>query len=133
MDFNPHSHEGSDMCLSKSNNVSVHISIHTPTKGATDNTLSHHHFLRNFNPHSHEGSDRPETRNQYRNTNFNPHSHEGSDTTLQNSAESPMNFNPHSHEGSDVIESNDTSIATVFQSTLPRRERREHCFSACII
>ena len=68
------------MCLSKSNNVSVHISIHTPTKGATDNTLSHHHFLRNFNPHSHEGSDvLLRCANDRSKRYFNPHSHEGSD------------------------------------------------------
>ena len=33
------------------------ISIHTPTKGATDSTNSSKHSPGYFNPHSHEGSD----------------------------------------------------------------------------
>ena len=35
-------------------------------------------------------------------------------------------FNPHSHEGSDENLSTKRSVASTFQSTLPRRERRDH-------
>ena len=77
-DFNPHSHEGSDILLI-CKEFNVNISIHTPTKGATcvvqilgisdvfQSTLPRRErqfishcslsFLPDFNPHSHEGSD----------------------------------------------------------------------------
>ena len=56
-DFNPHSHEGSDM-------VEVH---NDPAKAY-------------FNPHSHEGSDLERYGNgAAQHYHFNPHSHEGSD------------------------------------------------------
>ena len=55
-DFNPHSHEGSD----KSKRCKMHknrISTHTPTKGATQYPQVSVQPLIYFNPHSHEGSD----------------------------------------------------------------------------
>ena len=78
------------------------ISIHTPTKGATDNSVIIYNNYMNFNPHSHEGSD-------FWwfliiviiNINFNPHSHEGSDTYQKCNRTMHFYFNPHSHEGSD--------------------------------
>ena len=82
MDFNPHSHAGSDS-LSKSKPDPDGISIHTPTQGVTEilrkaaktnwfqSTLPRREWLligwgfmkmhRNFNPHSHAGSDKPLT------------------------------------------------------------------------
>ena len=38
-DFNPHSHEGSDVKTEYVDGERIKISIHTPTKGATNNTL----------------------------------------------------------------------------------------------
>ena len=55
-DFNPRSHEGSDM-VKHPFQLGAQISIHAPTKGAT--TVPHR-FLQHpsdFNPRSHEGSD----------------------------------------------------------------------------
>ena len=77
--FNPHSHEGSDISNPNFSPIPPSISIHTPTKGAThlnarydlmykfQSTLPRRErqppyrafepFLLHFNPHSHEGSD----------------------------------------------------------------------------
>ena len=79
------------------------ISIHTPTKGATDQI----------------SVVRPED------TNFNPHSHEGSDPSLIYfsfyliiSIHTPTKG---------ATEANATNVALfLFQSTLPRRERQQY-------
>ena len=78
MNFNPHSHEGSDPSPLQEMEftlISIHtptkgatllkfktaetavISIHTPTKGATHREPHKKPQKYNFNPHSHEGSD----------------------------------------------------------------------------
>ena len=142
MNFNPHSHEGSDRtgCISK---LLRAISIHTPTKGVTVFSQLLFLLLDNFNPHSHEGSDPYSSSISDVSNDFNPHSHEGSDTAVLHKQLPHMDFNPHSHEGSDVsscVRVNDTSISIHtptkgvtriinihttscgFQSTLPRRE-----------
>ena len=54
--FNPHSHEGSDLLI-----------------------LWLSQKRKNFNPHSHEGSDTAHDSSGQRIVDFNPHSHEGSD------------------------------------------------------
>ena len=56
INFNPHSHEGSDL-VTDSPPFSCSISIHTPTKGATHFFLQLRQSFSYFNPHSHEGSD----------------------------------------------------------------------------
>ncbi len=128
---------GADLCI---------ISIHTPTKGATgdkqelyedvykfQSTLPRRErpcnrfstfFLQYFNPHSHEGSDASFTIAFSFCVNFNPHSHEGSDRHTLQDDKLRQNFNPHSHEGSDSVASMSFASFPVFQSTLPRRERR---------
>ena len=58
VDFNPHSHKGSDR-----------ISYNQKT------------LTFNFNPHSHKGSDQCDSSRLYRQSYFNPHSHKGSDDT----------------------------------------------------
>ena len=99
-DFNPHSHEGSDVKLFSGivdSDISIHtptrgatnfpapriksqyISIHTPTRGATSGCLIIKARYPYFNPHSHEGSDCRLCFFTCRQDNFNPHSHEGSD------------------------------------------------------
>ena len=98
-----------------------------------------------FNPRSREGSDQWFVVFFSRNVNFNPRSREGSDffslffyivciisihapakgATM--SASVPMyiifNFNPRSREGSDSAVDISSAWLSVFQSTLPRRER----------
>ena len=72
--------------------------------------------------------ERPETNRNYMRTciNFNPHSHEGSDIPTTVNVLYIGYFNPHSHEGSDENLSTKRSVASTFQSTLPRRERLCH-------
>ena len=60
-------------------NVELWISIHTPTKGVTLSCLRLSCITYNFNPHSHEGSDSRMQRSRRSLQYFNPHSHEGSD------------------------------------------------------
>ena len=59
VDFNPHSHEGSD---------------HHGPKSLM--------YISDFNPHSHEGSDHTIKLDASDYDDFNPHSHEGSDKSL---------------------------------------------------
>ena len=123
INFNPHSHEGSDL-VTDSPPFSCSISIHTPTKGATHFFLQLRQSFSYFNPHSHEGSDASFTIAFSFCVNFNPHSHEGSDRHTLQDDKLRQNFNPHSHEGSDSVASMSFASFPVFQSTLPRRERR---------
>ena len=58
------------------------------------------------------------------NKNFNPRSHEGSDCGGSNEESHYCYFNPRSHEGSDGKRANLHKQEELFQSTLPRRERR---------
>ena len=55
---------------------------------------------------------------------FNPRSHERSDIVAQSVSEYIMNFNPRSHERSDLLYDLQPFTAPLFQSTLPREERR---------
>ena len=54
--FNPRSHEGSDECDEFMNQQFI-ISIHAPTRGATQTDRIRDRQSYNFNPRSHEGSD----------------------------------------------------------------------------
>ena len=55
--FNPRSHEGSDL-VSSSNTLFMTISIHAPTRGATEERRRMRALrIMYFNPRSHEGSD----------------------------------------------------------------------------
>ena len=104
------------------------ISIHAPAKGAT--LRSDYTGLRrtNFNPRSREGSDQAQAAHRQRPPNFNPRSREGSDIQLRSEILVGSNFNPRSREGSDVPWATPPWLVPVFQSTLPRRERREFAF-----
>ena len=79
LNFNPHSHEGSDLFPFNIPVLLIDISIHTPTKGVTYIDKMDILALENFNPHSHEGSDRYGGICRQGFLYFNPHSHEGSD------------------------------------------------------
>ena len=91
--FNPRSHEGSDSSKIGQNSDTFRISIHAPTKGATSSSF--HSGIR-----------------------F-------------------LYFNPRSHEGSDIYAGASMTSLPIFQSTLPRRERLQivllfripHCIS----
>ena len=67
--FNPRSHEGSDAIASRFIEL-TEVSIHAPTKGATQRITKTHLKFWSFNPRSHEGSDRVINRLQIRNQKF---------------------------------------------------------------
>ena len=80
----------------------IKISIHAPARGATP--IPHHnHKIQEY---------------------FNPRSREGSDGSPSNMSPSCLNFNPRSREGSDKTSAADPASTELFQSTLPRGERR---------
>ena len=77
-----------------------------------------------FNPRSRMGSDILLHVLPVLQSYFNPHSHEGSDLLCLQRAQILCNFNPHSHEGSDGTPIPPSLKPIIFQSTLPRGERR---------
>ena len=133
----------------------MQISIHAPTRGATESKLQQNCPTRYFNPRSHEGSDGRIFHKSARISNFNPRSHEGSDVMRTISTKATSHFNPRSHEGSDswlffslevifyisihaptrgaTVALRDDFIAALFQSTLPRGERHNSVVTANLI
>ena len=124
----------------------ITISIHAPTRGATDALQLYCRGHSNFNPRSHEGSDckmavcylepeifqstlpRGERRlenllEEIEKEDFNPRSHEGSDVLQRVVFKCKIHFNPRSHEGSDFGAVVTRFTKAEFQSTLPRGER----------
>ena len=65
--------------MDDTNLVSLCISIHAPTRGATAVGNESKRDHENFNPRSHEGSDTNPTEERADRNDFNPRSHEGSD------------------------------------------------------
>ena len=121
IDFNPHSHEGSDAVLLTCLRVSRTISIHTPMKGVTKPTKTvpqlfgfqstlpwrEWHGWKKFCGET---------------TNISIHTPMKGVTQLTfYICYNYSNFNPHSHEGSDVIITSFSRFLR-FQSTLPWRE-----------
>ena len=101
------------------------ISIHAPTRGATQLPVSDGQGFADFNPRSHEGSDAEHLSDSCRSQNFNPRSREGSDRNCgSRRGRLNYNFNPRSREGSDYSLGNTHALHVRFQSTLPRGERR---------
>ena len=80
------------------------ISIHAPTRGATDMNPDNDQIIHNFNPRSHERSDHERISQFKLLAYFNPRSHERSD--LKKKSKKYLissNFNPRSHERSDLL------------------------------
>ena len=100
--FNPHSHKGSDELAEHTKAWKGHISIHTPTKGATLTGVLYFNKKGDFNPHSHKGSDDTLFCWLQCPRDFNPHSHKGSDVGKRERKIALFYFNPHSHKGSDL-------------------------------
>ena len=99
--FNPRSHERSDSECAI-NRSACFISIHAPTRGATIVNC----VLVSVKP------------------DFNPRSHERSDFKTLLRIRAKLYFNPRSHERSDRLTKSGTQYQRIFQSTLPREERR---------
>ena len=150
--FNPRSREGSDELPGKMRIGSLRISIHAPAKGATVKFYKDGHTEINFNPRSREGSDCNTEVFGFSYRDFNPRSREGSDVYIFAVFRHNKNFNPRSREGSDVYDFGDITynrisihapakgatvsedcqerIPSIFQSTLPRRERPRNMLSS---
>ena len=101
--------------------LTIGISIHAPTRGATTGLLDIEWGNGHFNPRSHERSDRVWLGRIYIMVNFNPRSHERSDEKPQTAQKDTNNFNPRSHERSDKIELVDDEIPEDFN---PRSHER---------
>ena len=78
-DFNPRSHERSDRYKEYEKFFDNKISIHAPTRGATNRLVKNCKLTIYFNPRSHERSDTSKYYKGGVNMNFNPRSHERSD------------------------------------------------------
>jgi len=122
-DFNPRSHKGSDIVQSVLKTTKAEfqstlpqgerrqpwperlqretISIHAPTRGATQLPPGSHPGIKHFNPRSHKGSDYDLFSGVLSSGNFNPRSHKGSDNYYRSLCLPHLYFNPRSHKGSD--------------------------------
>ena len=122
--FNPRSREGSDSTLCGGNLFLICISIHAPAKGATSDASSGAIGRCYFNPRSREGSDQAAAKESRGGGNFNPRSREGSDVGRCN-LERLTAISIHAPaKGATYFDYLKVSVR-IFQSTLPRRERRE--------
>ena len=123
--FNPRTHEGCDKpkqthvlrpCRFQSThprgvrhsvvnalNNGVFVSIHAPTRGATDKIIITYIVTISFNPRTHEGCDSSIQRSSTRLTSFNPRTHEGCDFYLCVLMLRMLCFNPRTHEGCDFL------------------------------
>ena len=119
--FNPHSHEGSDVISLPSFFQMIAFQSTLPRREWHFQCLICFNTKANFNPHSHEGSDTICKRLSPPENDFNPHSHEGSDAMIFFDS----SFNSISiHTPTKGVTSGSTYLSTnfLFQSTLPRRE-----------
>ena len=100
------------------------ISIHAPAKGATTRHSAFSIAVTDFNPRSREGSDFNAQCCQHSGNNFNPRSREGSDSPY------PLHhhfsaISIHAPAKGATLFCAVSPLLDVFQSTLPRRERRD--------
>ena len=123
MDFNPRSHERSDVTRCELLQW-YYISIHAPTRGATYPNLNLSINIRISIHAPTRGATGKRGGNTTGNRYFNPRSHERSDGSDGLDYGFVSNFNPRSHERSDVKSKSKKGWCIIFQSTLPREERR---------
>ena len=145
--FNPRSHEGSDdwmitlkVCLSLFQSTlprgerqvtdladitAISISIHAPTRGATESNVELDSYERISIHAPTRGATKGHDTTGGSVNDFNPRSHEGSDPFVVWIPGHLRDFNPRSHEGSDVFKMVEKTGDFKFQSTLPRGERPE--------
>ena len=145
--FNPRSREGSDRMYYVPSR-SFTISIHAPAKGATSFLNYPNHNIYDFNPRSREGSDCVlfcivVTRFRFQSTLPRRERHgflgavskvlaisihapaKGATSEHIRNSKNLHHFNPRSREGSDREKQYINMMINLFQSTLPRRERRQ--------
>ena len=126
MDFNPRSHERSDLSAAVSSML-LKISIHAPTRGATcrcgflcDDRTTFQSTL----PREERLQHKQRHRQQRRFQSTLPREERLTGAIMSSAA---INFNPRSHERSDTS-SPSTVYLRKFQSTLPREERQKARF-----
>ena len=102
------------------------VSIHAPAKGATMfGSIAITHRL-SFNPRTREGCDRRATgRRSWWTDRFNPRTREGCDRERRSPPRRRSCFNPRTREGCDSLQAAGNAVKSQFQSTHPRRVRRE--------
>ena len=121
--FNPRSREGSDITISRLHQMDI-ISIHAPAKGATG-TPKVMPCLVNISIHAPAKGATFYNLVNIRCLCISIHAPaKGATLKKREKTSRSANFNPRSREGSDCSRHNRRSIFSVFQSTLPRRERR---------
>ena len=127
--FNPHSHEGSDDHPLLSSAGTDNISIHTPTKGATQTpNLARYSVLFQSTLPRRERLMCVLLRVCLAIISI--HTPTKGATPLELMTVLIIyDFNPHSHEGSDCLVNLSTCVSSPFQSTLPRRERPQNRYS----
>ena len=123
-DFNPRSHERSDPQPTPLVCPPTFISIHAPTRGATQGVIDLHSGLYDFNPRSHERSDKEHGVIEADQENFNPRSHERSDAHSQRVSVTRSKFQSTLPREERRTDKGPWLCVTEFQSTLPREERR---------
>ena len=122
--FNPRSREGSDVPQDLHLLSALCISIHAPAKGATWQAVRSRR-VSHFNPRSREGSDERPAQLWARLRHFNPRSREGSDRIAEPGTYDVASISIHAPAKGATIQPFWTAERSpVFQSTLPRRERR---------
>ena len=87
------------------------ISIHAPTKGATQHLNHAFCICADFNPRTHKGCDSQCHGRLYNHLDFNPRTHKGCDVKSIGSPEAYTNFNPRTHKGCDP-----TPLITAFEN-----------------
>ncbi len=123
--FNPRSREGSDVPQDLHLLSALCISIHAPAKGATWQAVRSRR-VSHFNPRSREGSDERPAQLWARLRHFNPRSREGSDRIAEPGTYDVASISIHAPAKGATIQPFWTAERSpVFQSTLPRRERRD--------
>ena len=102
------------------------ISIHAPLQGATQPAWERRNIPGDFNPRSLAGSDCCCHPDRLFALYFNPRSLAGSDFGYLVGFFYPYDFNPRSLAGSDIDDNYYKVMQTIFQSTLPCRERQQY-------
>ena len=130
INFNPRSHKGSDGNTSGNTSGNT-ISIHAPTRGATDAIMSTLTKLFQFQSTLPQGERRSSMHSGSTQTYFNPRSHKGSDYTLKNGGYY-ISISIHAPtRGATALSEVSNISLPIFQSTLPQGERRQrnYCYS----
>ena len=103
----------------------LRISIHAPAKGATYTNAYYNCRRWYFNPRSREGSDKVMDSESFKISHFNPRSREGSDSREERTVRGNHYISIHAPAKGATPEVDINYMANLFQSTLPRRERRK--------